>query len=847
MNFDELNKQYQNVPNELKSLKRWVCFKIRENNGKFDKIPINSITGKGAKSNDSLTWSTFNTSLKGCIKYGCDGIGFMLGAGIYGVDLDNHYNTNTGKLEMPEEEFEKLVNEFVTVLNSYSERSWSGKGVHIICAGKLPGTRRKTTCVEMYEFGRFFAFTGNVINARPVEFREKEIVPLYDKYMPKDILPEKKEIVIPEGYEAVNLEIDEIIEKAMSSKSNEGFSALYSGSYDDYFKTHQCDDTSHSSADQAFCNMLAFWTNCDETKMDLIFRKSGLMREKWDQYRGSKTYGEITIQKAISQCTNTYVKLNNNFPTITIGGRELSNNYYPEEKKTNDDEKIKESNNESNSTATLNREPTMNIDKNGEPIFRIKSIYKKFSCNDTGNAEKFYEYFGDLFKYNKTDKIFMFWTGKTWIRDEKDIIRKYANKFIQICKEDLNKLEEELERNKNQGKDTAFDENYIKAYQKNIDRISNKAGKDAMLFEFQSLKDVAVTTDEFNKDDYLLNTDSGVVDLRTGIINPFDSSLMLSKNTNVKVSYDEPKVWLHFLEGIFERGNAAETKEIIDCIQKCLGYSLSGLTMEQCMFLCFGKGSNGKTTFQEIINHIMGNYGDNVNSEVLMQQKMQSNNSFTIAKLKDARYVETDETEEGERLAEGVVKRMTGSGQMSAAFKYANEFSFMPKFKIWMSTNNKPIIRGTDLGIWRRIFPFPFLHTFTEEEKDKELPEKLKAEADKILGWCIKGFQKYFKVKTIKRPQCLEDEIKEYKEQMDVIAQFIKLECTINPTSIAPCKIAYKAYKQWCIDNNAFLMSEMKFSKELENKGFKIENRGIGTSAQRVYTGISIPYQQGVY
>jgi putative DNA primase/helicase len=256
------------------------------------------------------------------------------------------------------------------------------------------------------------------------------------------------------------------------------------------------------------------------------------------------------------------------------------------------------------------------------------------------------------------------------------------------------------------------------------------------------------------------------------------------------------------------------------------------------MFLCYGNGSNGKTTFQEIVNHIIGEYGDNVNSEVLMQQKVQANNTFTIAKLKDARYVETDETDEGERLSEGIVKRMTGGGQMSAAFKYANEFSFMPKFKIWLATNNKPIIRGTDLGIWRRIFPFPFIHTFTEEEKDKDLPEKLKAEADKILGWCIKGYKIYNELRTIKKPKCLEDEIKEYQQQMDVISQFIDSECKLFPTSNVSCRNAYKAYKSWCIDNNAFLMSEMKFSKELQKKGFKIV---VNSQGVKSYQGFVIP------
>lgn len=831
MKYEDLCNQYSKVPNELKSLNRWVCFKIEVRDGEVGKFPINSMNGKYAKSNDNLTWSNFNTALLGCIKWKCNGIGFMLGDGIFGVDLDNHPNKKTGDLEMPKEEFEKLCNEFINQLDSYSERSWSGEGVHIICAGKLPGTRRKTTSVEMYDKGRFFAFTGNVINAKPVEVREEEIKPLYDKYMPKEQEIIKKEVVIPNGANVVDVDIDELLDKAMNNdKNGEYFKALYFGDVDGAYAMSSSGwyDDSHSSADLAFCSLLAFWCNSDASKMDTIFRMSGLMREKWDTLRGNKTYGQQTIEKAIATCASGYVKIEKK-PDIVIGKQDVIIGKKEEPISYNED---------TGEIVPLNREPVMNIDANGEPIFRIKPIYKRFACNDTGNAEKFYEYFGDLFKYNKTDKIFMFWTGKTWIRDEKDIIRKYANRFIQICKDDLANLESELERDKNEGKDIKLNEAYIKAYQKNIDRISNKAGKDAMLSEFQSLRDIAVTSDEFNTDDYLLNTDSGIVDLKTGQIYPFDSRAMLSKNTNVKVSYEEPKVWIHFLHGIFERGNAQETEEIIECVQKCLGYSLSGSTKEQCMFLCYGNGSNGKTTFQEIVNHIIGEYGDNVNSEVLMQQKVQANNTFTIAKLKDARYVETDETDEGERLSEGIVKRMTGGGQMSAAFKYANEFSFMPKFKIWLATNNKPIIRGTDLGIWRRIFPFPFIHTFTEEEKDKDLPEKLKAEADKILGWCIKGYKIYNELRTIKKPKCLEDEIKEYQQQMDVISQFIDSECKLFPTSNVSCRNAYKAYKSWCIDNNAFLMSEMKFSKELQKKGFKIivNNQGV-----KSYQGFVIP------
>ncbi len=811
MTVNELQEKYKKVPIDLKKLKRWVCFNEK-------KIPINAINGKSAKCDDPMTWSNFNIAIMGCEKYQLKGIGFMLGDGIFGVDLDNHPNKTTGELELSREEFKKLADEFIGTLDSYSEASMSGEGVHIICAGKLPGTKRKTTCVEMYDGGRYFAFTGNVLHEKNVENREQEIIPLYEKYIGYEEETPEEEFVREKS--DLDLSEQEIIDKAINSKGGEIFKLLYEGDIQGAYELcGDWKDDSHSSADQAFCNRLAFWCNGDIQKMDNIFRNSGLMRDKWDEKRGKDTYGNITLNTALRMVKTGYVIKNQ--PEIVIGKKETST------------ENIKV-NNETGEIISFM--PTMNIDDYGEPIFRVKNIFKRYPCNDTGNAEKFYDYFGDLFKYNTTDKIFMFWTGKTWIRDEKNIIRKYANKFIEICKQEITTLEKELIDTKSEGNDTTVLENYLKAYQKNLDRISNKAGKDAMLSEFQSIKDIPVKSDEFNKDDCLLNTESGVVDLRTGEIKEFDPNLKISKNTNIPVSYETPVNWIHFLHGIFERENPQETEEIIDCMQMCLGYSLSGKTSEQCMFLLYGNGSNGKSTFSEQIAHVLGDYGDTVNSEILMQQKVSQNSSFTIAKLKDARFVETGETDEGGKLAEGTVKRLTGSDKLSAAFKYANEFSFVPKFKIWMSTNNKPIIRGTDFGIWRRIFLFPFLKIFTGKEKDRSMPQKLKDESDKILGWMIKGFLKYQEVGEIVKPKCIEDEVKEYQQQMDVAAQFIKDQCIPEEGTIVLCDVLYKNYKLWAMDNSEFILKQSKFSSEVIAKGYQQILRGN----KRYYSGLRL-------
>ena len=138
MTVDELSLRYNKIPQELKNLKRWVGYKVELlASGKLTKRPYNALSGEMAKVNDSLTWSTFKLALSGCEKYNFDGIGFVLGDGIFGVDLDNHIGPE-GQSEEDEAEFKRLANEFVATLNSYTEWSQSGKGIHIICKGKLP-------------------------------------------------------------------------------------------------------------------------------------------------------------------------------------------------------------------------------------------------------------------------------------------------------------------------------------------------------------------------------------------------------------------------------------------------------------------------------------------------------------------------------------------------------------------------------------------------------------------------------------------------------------------------------------------------------------------------------------
>jgi putative DNA primase/helicase len=167
-------------------------------------------------------------------------------------------------------------------------------------------------------------------------------------------------------------------------------------------------------------------------------------------------------------------------------------------------------------------------------------------------------------------------------------------------------------------------------------------------------------------------------------------------------------------------------------------WALTGDTSEQCMFILFGSGANGKSTFLNTIMYLLGDYAIATPTETFMW-KTGDQITNDIARLRGTRFVTTTEAEQGRRLSEPLIKQITGNDRMTTRFLYGEFFNFVPTFKIFMATNHKPVIKGTDHGIWRRIKLIPFTTRIEEEKQDKHLEEKLRAEASGILNWMLEG------------------------------------------------------------------------------------------------------------
>lgn len=281
---------YGSVPDGLKQLPQWVVWKKEtDEKGKVKKVPRNPITGYGASSTDPETWNTFITARDIYEETkGYDGIGFVFNnSGIVGIDLD-HCIDETGQMT-------ETAQEIIQVLDSYTEYSPSGTGVHIYAYGTLPVDGKKKEPYEMYQNKRYFTVTGQSFHNPPkqIQYKGPKILKIYERLFPQVEAPAQQPI---SGFSLLNA--DEVVNRIRASRQGQTFEALYQGDISAY--------PSQSEADMALCNILAFWCAKDAQMMDAIFRQSGLYRPKWDVKHGPETYGNITIQKAIAGTTEVY-------------------------------------------------------------------------------------------------------------------------------------------------------------------------------------------------------------------------------------------------------------------------------------------------------------------------------------------------------------------------------------------------------------------------------------------------------------------------------------------------------------------------------------------------------------
>lgn len=748
---------YENIPQELRNLKQWGLFQLKwvKERNKNTKIPINPYNGKAGKSNDPSTWSDFDTALKALNKIErADGLAFYFTNGYVGLDID-HIPDDLADWHQGDSSVSNLINKFRLMTNeTYMEVSQSGTGIHCIFKGKIPGKRRRKGNYEMYQQGRFFALTGNSIGIPKIATLSKEkMQALYnflfgaDKSVPNEI--EEPEIT------ALDLSIPDIIKHAEESKIGTRFTMFMKGGWEQFYN-------SHSEADMAFANDLAFWTGRDFHKMDTIFRNSSLMRDKYDEKHGATTYGTSLLNKAISETTNIYDPKQDG------------------------------------------KEPNLVFDWN-----KPKKRTVARSWDDTGRGQRLNDQFGDVFRYMATDKTWYFYSGSYWELDNGRHIELAAEKVVNSIKAENPDFSFATQQDK---------ERAMREWNKFIKESRSHIAKVHMIDEFK--KYVTIDHGLFDHDNMLLNTESGYVDLTNGELKDHDIKKMFSEQTAAEYSDNiDCPMWKDFLDQIFNHD-----EDLIHYIQKAVGYSVTGSTAEQVFFLLLGTGRNGKSVFINTIRNILGSYAKQMSVESIIVHNSSGSANSDIARLENTRLVTSSEANEGSRLDESLVKQLTGGDRILARFLYGQEFEYDPKFKIWMATNHLPFIRGTDEGIWRRIKVIPFNVQIPANKVDKNLENKLKAEWTGILNWIVQGAIMW-QVEGLKDPEVVQDASKQYRENMDPLEAFLDECCKAGSNYTIMGRPLYNAYRDWARESNEHLMSMTKFGREMAKKLPKAKER----------------------
>jgi len=341
-------------------------------------------------------------------------------------------------------------------------------------------------------------------------------------------------------------------------------------------------------------------------------------------------------------------------------------------------------------------------------------------------------------------------------------------------------------------------------------------------------RQIAAALETFDRNNYLLNFLNGTLNLRTGELVRHRREDLITKLIpfNYSPSARAPR-WERFLQEVF-----AAHPELVHWIQRAIGYSLTGDVREHCFFLMLGDGRNGKGLFINTLKLILGPYAHQADFRAF-EPKYGDGPSDAIANFKAARLLVASESREGARFDEPLMKTLTGGDPIRARLLYENSFEMEPTWKIWLATNHRPQIRGTDPAMWQRVRLIPFEISFAGRE-DRSLSETLLREAEGIIAWAVEGTARWFEEGLEPLPEAVKMATEAYRTDSDIVGRFVEEECQRGVQFSSPARILYRAYASWAEESGEKHLTETAFGLQLTQRGFEKSRNSTGT----VYHGL---------
>lgn len=540
-----------------------------------------------------------------------------------------------------------------------------------------------------------------------------------------------------------------------------------------------------SAADLALCNELAFWTGRDRERMNRLFCQSGLYREKWNEIHNEN--GQTYGEMTIDKA---------------IADCEIT---YDPNYRSNGNESHKDAEAKTN-------KPTPEIEFTEGWLSRL-----------------FVQQHRQNLRYCPAWKGWLIWDGKRWKLTDTENALRLANETIRSLYSEAAEMEDSIDR-KERAKFATKSDN-----QRRCKAIVEMASWE-----------LTITPDQFDCDPYLLNTPSGTVDLRTGELREHRRKDFITKIT---IAEYDPDAKLPLLDQFLER--ILPDPELRAFVQRALGYSALGHAKEEKLFFPFGPTATGKSTLLRAVQEALGDYAATADFETLLAQATDRNGrpKTELARLHGKRFVVSVEVDHGVKLAEGLVKWITGQDTVVARFLYGKEFEFLPSFSLWIAANHRPRVSDEDDAVWRRILQMPFDKQIPEGERDPAVKETLCDSSNAgaaVLAWVIKGSLEYQK-RGLGVPDAVKKTTAEYRQEMNPLGDFITECCVTIDGAITTSEMVWNAYEQWANDNGIkYPLKRKAFGQRLEAMGFRSSRETVNRKQQRVFLGVGLLSEEGL-
>lgn len=464
------------------------------------------------------------------------------------------------------------------------------------------------------------------------------------------------------------------------------------------------------------------------------------------------------------------------------------------------------------------------------PITAISNTTVVITPNpgEVGFAERFQDQWGEFTRFDANRAQWMTWTGTHWKADDTGAVVECMKKV------GWNILNVEVPCMRAASKEPGdYYDVASRALTAEGHKLHNKAAIHAALALAQSMPQLVTRTADYDADPMLFNCLSGTVDLRDGSIRPHSKADYMTQMGNAPIDSEDSDCpqWKQFLLDIM-RGDM----QMVDYLQRLFGYTLTGDTSEQCFVMMYGNGANGKSTCINVLQYIMGDYAKTADFNTFLDLNRGAAPRNDLAAMVGKRFVVASEGTEGKSLDESVLKQFCGSDTVTARQLHKEFFEFRPVAKIMLATNHKPVVKGTDEGIWRRMRLIPFLACFTAVNCDPRMEAKLKTEAPAILRWMVQGSQ-LWKTYGLGMPEAIRDATSQYRSSMDVFQTFLDERCTTERTARVNSQELYENYTNWCGTAGIRIpMKQAGFNQRLEERGFIRQKSG----GRNLWTGLKL-------